>query len=324
MKISLVAENVAGDEVTLLSPKAVREVIDATGLEFLIEEGAGVASGFGDKEYTRLGSQVAEKSVAYDADIIVRRSAPSHKDIGLMHKGALVISMLHPDGCPEKIQWYKDAGIAGIALDMLMDARGKRLVYLADLTARNAVDYGYKLLGKDPKDVSVTVLGYGNLAKEAIEHVSRLQSDVKVLNKKHFPNIKDHIGDADMLVNAINWPFHLRGKEFVMTRNDLKYMKEGAILVDLVVNPRGKSPIETCMPTYQDAMHYEVDGITHTCCWGWPGLTPKKTCQAYSAILPEIIADFASRGLDGRPEHITRAYVNPSALPPELYSVRAK
>jgi len=314
MVIGLVAENVAGDSVTLLSPDAVKEVIDRTGLEFLVESGVGRVSGFDDEDYARAGGRVVRKEEAYRAEVIVRRSAPSKEELALMDDGSLVVSMLHPDGCPEKVRNYEDAGVGGIALDMLLDDRGRRSVYLADITAQNGLDYGYSLLGSDPADVSVVIMGYGNLGKEAVEHASRKRSDVRVLNKRHFQDISSHIGDVDMLVNAINWPFHLRGKERIMTREDLRYMKPGSVLVDLVVNPPGMSPIETSTPTYQDNLHYTTDGIVHACCWGWPGLTPERTCLAYSKIMPGIITDFVNGGLEGRPANTTRAYVNTAAF----------
>ncbi|MBL7070737.1 MAG: hypothetical protein ISS26_01010 [Candidatus Omnitrophica bacterium] len=78
----------------------------------------------------------------------------------------------------------------------------------------------------------------------------------------------------------------------------LKLFKQGSVIVDLVSNPEKHAPVETMHPTYIDNLHYVVDSIYHTSCWGWPGLEPKKIAKRYSLQIAPILRDIANKGLD--------------------------
>ncbi|MBU1863424.1 MAG: hypothetical protein KKH94_07185, partial [Candidatus Omnitrophica bacterium] len=83
-----------------------------------------------------------------------------------------------------------------------------------------------------------------------------------------------------------------------VTREMLKLFKPGSVIVDLVSNPENHAPVETMYPTTLDNLHYMVDGIYHTSCWGWPGLEPKKIATRYSLQLVPILRDIANKGID--------------------------
>ncbi len=150
-------------------------------------------------------------------------------------------------------------------------------------------------------------MGYGNVAQGAIQCAARKFAQVIVLNKKDFKNIAEHISGTDILVNAISWPMEKRGKEFIITRDMLKLFKKGAILLDLISNPPGQSPIETMHPTTLDDISYVVDGVIHTACWGWPGLDPVNISRRYSIQVAPILKEIADCGMDNLPEYINRA-----------------
>ena len=318
--LGLAKEKNRGDSVTLLNPEAVGKIIESTSVDFFVETGAGHEANILDFEYTCVGAKIVSDETLYSkSNILLSRSAVSKSYFELMRPGNIVISMLHHDGVPQRKVDLEESGLVGIALDFLQTPSGKRSVYLDNITAQNGMSYGYSLLEKSPEEASVVILGYGNLAKHAIEYASRKKSDVIVLNKKHFQNLSNYISQADILVNGINWPLEKRGKEFLLKTEDLKLMKKGSVLVDLIVNPEGKSPIESCRPTYQENLHYTVGGVIHTCCWGWPGLTPQKTTDAYSRILSPILIDFLQNGFENQPANISRAYVNFDALNKKIF-----
>ena len=109
-----------------------------------------------------------------------------------------------------------------------------------------------------------------------------------------------HIPGTDILVDAVNRPYRRDVEEepYFVTRQMLKLLKPGSVIVDLVSNPEKHAPVETMRPTTVDDLHYMVDGIYHTSCWGWPGLEPKKIGKRYSLQIASILRDLANKGLE--------------------------
>ena len=116
--------------------------------------------------------------------------------------------------------------------------------------------------------------------------------------------MSEYIPGTDILVNAINWPHELRGKELIITKKMLKLFKKGAVICDLISNPEGQSPIETMRPTSLEDISYKIDGIIHTSCWGWPGLDPVNITKRYSLQISPIAIKIANKGLNKLPEYI--------------------
>ncbi|UCC95712.1 MAG: hypothetical protein JSW40_02915, partial [Candidatus Omnitrophota bacterium] len=184
---------------------------------------------------------------------------------------------------------------------------GRRMIEALYECGYLGMEKGFQLWGRDPSTCVVKVMGYGNVAAGAIQCASRKFAHVIVLNKRDFQDMGSHIPGTDILVNAINWPMELRGKVFFVTRDMLKLFKQGAVVVDLISNPPGQSPIETMHPTTLDAIAYEVDGVIHASCWSWPGLDPINVSARYSIQVMPIVKVIADKGLENLPPYIKRA-----------------
>jgi len=75
----------------------------------------------------------------------------------------------------------------------------------------------------------------------------------------------------------------------VITREQLKLMKPGAVLVDVAIDQGGC--FETSRPTTHRDPTFEVDGITHYCVANMPGAVPITSTHALTnATLPYVIA----------------------------------
>ena len=314
MNISLVAEN-REDNATVLTPFGINQIVDGTDCSVLVEENAGVAIDESDETYRTAGAVVVNRATAYGkADMIIRRSAPTKEELMLLQQGSICMAMIHPHGCPETVKAFEETRTTGLALDRILDTRGERAVYLPDITAENGMKQGYTLIDKDPAECRIAILGYGNLGQAAIAYASRQNSDVTVLNRKHLNNVRAHLEGIDIVVNAIRWPHEKRGKEFPVSREDIRAMRDGSVLVDLIVNPAGMSPIETCRPTSIHDLHYVEEGVIHTCCWGWPGLSPRKTSRNYSLLIPSRVIELVEKGALNVSPGLRNAFVNEKDL----------
>ena len=103
-------------------------------------------------------------------------------------------------------------------------------------------------------------------------------------------NIQQEIKDADIIVGAVLVP---GGKTPVLiTRDMLKTMKKGAVIVDVAIDQGGSA--ETSRPSTHDNPVYVVDGIIHYTVANMPGAYPRTSTLALTnATLPYIkmIAD---------------------------------
>jgi len=314
MIVGLVAENRPNDRVVALRPKEIKILTDL-GIEAVIETDAGKGVGFNDKAYIVAGATVVDRLTAYKSSLVVRINEISRNELEMMIPGNISMSMLHHEGVPQRKIDLEEKRIVGVELDSIIDDFGKRAVYLWELTAENGMKLGYQLSERKPEECVVKLLGYGNLARGAMTYAARAGSDVIVLNKRCMKEIEKHLPGTDILVNCVNWPFEKRGKEFIITREQIKkFMRQGSVIVDLVVNPLGHSPIETCRPTFLDNNQYQEEGVWHTCCWGWPNYDPEKASELYSKLIVPHIIEIIAKGPLNVGENIKRAYVNIEAL----------
>ena len=112
--------------------------------------------------------------------------------------------------------------------------------------------------------------------------------------------IEQHLADADLVIGAVL--VHGARAPHVVTREQLKLMKRGAVLVDVSIDQGGC--FETSRPTTHSDPTYEVDGITHYCVANMPGAVPITSTYALTnATLPYVTA-LADHGLRGAIERL--------------------
>ena len=107
-------------------------------------------------------------------------------------------------------------------------------------------------------------------------------------------NIAEEIKDADILVGAMLVP---GGRTpILITRDMLKTMKRGAVIIDVAVDQGGC--IETSKPTTHDNPVYEVDGIIHYCVANMPGAYPRTSTLALTNATLSYVRILANKGIE--------------------------
>jgi alanine dehydrogenase len=104
--------------------------------------------------------------------------------------------------------------------------------------------------------------------------------------------IRDLITRADVVVGAVL----ITGAKAprVVTRDMLRTMKKGAVMVDVAIDQGGS--FETSRPTTHSHPTYIVDGVVHYCVANMPGAVPKTSTLALTnATLPYAV-EIAGKG----------------------------
>jgi alanine dehydrogenase len=289
------------------------EALASDGHTVLVEQGAGIGSGFVDDAYRRVGARIAASAaeVWSDAEMILKVKEPIEPEWKRIRKGQVVFTYFHFAASEALTQAIIASGCIAIAYETVQLPSGELplLTPMSEVAGRMAVQEGAKylervfggsgiLLGGVPGvlPAEVAVLGGGvvgtNAAKMAAglgAHVTLLDisldrlrylSDVLPPNvdllysNRH--NIVDQLRKADLVIGAVLLPG--AKAPHLVKRDDLKEMKPGSVIVDVAVDQGGC--IETIKPTTHDSPTYVVDGIIHYAVANMPGGVPRTSTLA--------------------------------------------
>lgn len=100
--------------------------------------------------------------------------------------------------------------------------------------------------------------------------------------------------DADVIIGAVLIPGEKAPK--IMTREDIKNMKKGSVIVDISIDQGGC--FETSKPTcHSDPIYIEHD-IMHYCVTNTPGMVPQTSTAALSNATISYVIEIANKGLE--------------------------
>jgi len=289
------------------------ESLAGDGHTVLVEQGAGLGSGFSDDAYRTAGAQIATAAdeVWAKGELILKVKEPIEPEWPKMRKGQVLFTYFHFAAAEALTKAVVRSGCVAIAYETVQLATGELplLTPMSEVAGRMAVQEGAKylekvfggsgiLLGGVPGvlPAEVLIIGGGvvgtNAAKMAAglgAHVTLLDvsldrlrylSDVLPPNvellysNRH--NILDQLKRADLVIGAVLLPG--AKAPHLVKRADLALMKPGSVIVDVAVDQGGC--IETIKPTTHEHPTYVVDGIIHYAVANMPGGVPRTSTLA--------------------------------------------
>jgi len=124
--IGITRELVAGEQRVSMCPENIRLLTEA-GIDFWVEQNAGVCAGFSDNDYLSAGAKIiAERSAIFaKADIILQvqsfgaNSQNAEQDLQLLRPQQIVIGMMDPLAAPQAAQQVADTKATAVALELV-------------------------------------------------------------------------------------------------------------------------------------------------------------------------------------------------------------
>jgi len=305
-----------------LTPAGVRALSDG-GHKVIVERTAGDGSGFGDALYQKAGAEIIDLAddVWAKADMIVKVKEPIAPEYPRMREGQLLFTYLHLAPDKKLTDELLKRKVTGIAYETITDRKGSLplLTPMSEVAGRMAIQVGAHylekmaggrgiLLGGVPgvPAAKVVIIGGGvvgtNAAKIAVgmganvtiidNNLDRLRelddiflTKISTLASSAYM-IHDAISTADLIVGAVLVPGASAPK--LVTRNMLKDVPNGAVIVDVAVDQGGC--IETTHPTTHSDPTYYVEGVLHYCVANMPGAVPRTSTFALTnATLPYAV-----------------------------------
>ncbi len=191
MKVGVPKEVVPNERRVALTPDAVGALIK-TGLDVVVEAGAGEGAFFSDADYQRAGAKTVSRAEALAADLVVKLHKPTTAEVDAMREGAVLISFLYPASSADVVKRLTDRKVTALAMEAVprisraqsMDAlssqanvAGYKAVLIAAETSPKFLPMMTTAAGTI-RPAKVLVLGAGVAGLQAIATARRLGSVV--------------------------------------------------------------------------------------------------------------------------------------------------
>lgn len=327
MKIGVPKEIKVHEYRVGMTPAQVKELTKLNHVVY-IENNAGEAINFTNEDYIKAGGVIlnSAKEVFTISDMIIKVKEPQPEECKMLKKGQILFTYLHLAPDPQQVQLLLESECIAIAYETVTDNNNKLplLAPMSEVAGRLSIQAGsYALLkhnggkgillggvpGVAPS--KVVILGGGVVGQNAARMAMGLNADTVIIDRnidllKHIDNtfngriktlysnsfnIEEAIKDADLIVGAVLIPGAMSPK--LITRDMLKLLKKGTVLVDVSIDQGGC--FETSTPTTHENPIYVVDDILHYCVANMPGATAKTSTLALTNATTPFITELANK-----------------------------
>ena len=308
-----VPKEIKSNENRIALVPAGGEALVSEGHQVLVESGAGIGSGFPDENYSSVGCEIVQAAadVWSRSDMIMKVKEPIPSEWPMLRHDQVVFTYFHFAASEELTRAVMDSGCVAVAYETVQLSTGELplLTPMSEVAGRMSIQEGAKyleeasggmgvLLGGVPgvPPATVTILGGGVVGTNAAKMAAGLGADVTVMDlsldrlrylsdvmaanvrliysNRH--NILAQLERTDLLIGAVLLPGAKAPR--LVVREDLKLMKQGAVIVDVAVDQGGC--IETVKPTTHRDPTYVVDGVIHYAVANMPGGVPRTSTLA--------------------------------------------
>ncbi|MBB6611966.1 alanine dehydrogenase [Pontibacter sp. Tf4] len=304
------------------TPAGVNELV-RNGHTVYVQATAGEGSGFADEEYANAGATILPtiEEVYSIAEMIIKVKEPIESEYNLIKENQLLFTYFHFASHEPLTKAMIERKAVCLAYETVerADRSLPLLVPMSEVAGRMSIQEGAKYLEKPLKGrgillggvpgvrpAQVLILGGGVVGTNAAKMAAGMGADVTILDtnlarlrylddvlpanvKTQMSNsyvISELVKTHDLIIGAVLIPG--AKAPHLITRDMLKLMKPGTVLVDVAVDQGGC--IETCKPTTHENPTFIIDDVVHYCVANMPGAVPFTSTQALTnATLPYAV-----------------------------------
>lgn len=304
--------------------------LTAAGHRVLVERGAGLGSGIADELYAENGAEIVDSAgrIFAEADLIIKVKEPQPQEWPLLRAGQVLFTYFHFAADETLTRNVLETGVTAVAYETLRGPKGDLpcLTPMSEVAGRMSIQEGAKylerpqegrgiLLGGVPgvPPAQIAIFGGGVVGKNAARIAAGFQADVAILDinvdrlrylddimpanvntlysDRH--NIREQLMRADLVIGAVL----ITGARAprLVTAEDLKLMKPGAVIIDVAVDQGGC--VETTRPTTHSNPTYIVEGIVHYAVTNMPGAVGRTSTYALCNVTFPYALRIANDGL---------------------------
>lgn len=288
--------------------------LSSRGYRLLIEEGAGLKSGFTDSDYSRAGGEIFSLSdKGFPADTLILRVKRPDKVRQLLEnkrfrKNTYMIGFLDPFDADDHVAGWQASGITTFSVDLFkslsVDDPKNMQAAMSRLAGRLAFQDGLKHYVSE-KPIKLTVIGTGPAAFSAVMEARKMGVPVQVFGRQE--RYRTEFEAVGVLYHLLPEPPHqvkfihryLSEETIVITaartpgvkapllidEESLTHLPKGAVVIDLVVNEGG-----SVIGAKSDRV-VDLNGISIVHVSGYPKAEPRAASEAYGTCLINLLAE---------------------------------
>lgn len=324
-----VPKEIKSDEYRVAMIPAEVEYLTRHGHKVAVETQAGSGSGIEDRHYADAGAEIVPTAVEVwrRSELIVKVKEPQVAEYPLLRAGQMIMTYFHFAAAPELARECLARGVTAIAYETIRDKNRLLpcLTPMSEIAGKMSIQEGAKylekpmmgrgiLLGGVPgvAPANVVILGAGVVGHNAAKVAAGLGARVTLLDinlerlryaddvmpanvitvYSDTHTVREALAHADLVVGAVLIP-GARAPHLV-SRDDLKRMKNGSVLVDVAIDQGGCT--ETSRPTTHREPTYIMDGVVHYCVTNMPGAVGRTSTFALCNATFPYVAAIANQG----------------------------
>lgn len=301
------------------------------GHTVLVEQGAGLGSGFTDEEYEKAGATVEKqaKTIFEQAHLIVKVKEYMESEYHYLREDQMVFTYLHIANNASFAEALLKSKTTSIGYETVRGSQGNLplLSPMSEVAGKMSTQIGaymlqtYNggsgvLLGGVPGVLpgEVLIVGGGVVGLNAAKTAAGLGAKVTVfdINPQRMAyiddvmgatvqtqfnneyNLKEAVKHADLLIGAVLIPGAKAPK--VVTEEMVKTMKKGSVIVDVAIDQGGCIETSTRTTTH-DTPCFEKYGVIHYAVGNMPGAVARTSTIALSNMTLPYISSLAEKGI---------------------------
>lgn len=326
MRIGIPKEVKSYEKRVGATPEMVHALVEA-GHIVLVQEEAGLGSGFPDATYKSAGAViVADAADIWGCEMVVKVKEPESSEYEYLREGLILFCYLHLAANAHLTQKLVEKKVVAIAFETVTEGRRlPLLVPMSQIAGRLSIQVGAMALqvpqggkgillggvsGVPP--AKVAILGGGVVGTEAARMAMGCGADVTILDrdlkrleeldmlfgpylKTLFSTtmaIEQVVMESDLVIGAVLIP---GGKApSLVTKEMVKNMSPGSAIVDVAIDQGG------CVETSQVTTHGEptfiIDGVVHYCVANMPGACARTGTLALGHATLHYVLRVANKG----------------------------
>lgn len=313
-----------------LTPPSVEELV-RHGHDVFVETNAGMGIDFTDQDYQDAGATIlgTAAEVFAQSDMIVKVKEPQQSEIAMLEPRHTLFTYLHLAADQPQTDGLMKSGATCIAYETVTsDSRQLPLLKpMSEVAGRMSVQVGAHYLEKEQggrgvllggvpgvAPARVAILGGGVSGVNAAQMATGLRADVTIydISNERLAELDMHFGSqiktayasraaiaaavakAHLVIGAVLVPGAAAPK--LVTRDMLKTMKRGSVLVDIAIDQGGC--FETSRATTHDDPVYEEEGVIHYCVANMPGAVARTSAFALNNATLPFVLKLANQGAE--------------------------
>jgi len=329
MNVGIPTEIKSDEQRVSLTPAGVA-ALRTHGHHVMVQAGAGVGSGFADRDYRKAGASIVTGApdVWRRSDLILKVKEPQPPEYPLMRSGLILFTYLHlaADQRLSRELLRRRVTAVGYETIQLEDSSLPLLAPMSEVAGRLAIQAGAWCLqarsggrgvllsgASGVRPGKVVVLGGGISGLNACRVAAGVGAEVTIMDinpirlrylsdllggrvttvMSNRATLDEEVTNCDLVIGAVLVPGARAPR--LLSAKMVARMRPGAAIVDLSIDQGGIA--ETSAPTTHARPTFIRNGVVHYCVTNMPAMVPHTSTYALTNATLTYALEIADRGI---------------------------